>query len=175
VAGGRVIPTASLGTDAAFSGVMTSKILAFLVLSANLAVADESPQAPERAPESAPASAIDSAPTSAPETSIDVAIANEREAGTRERYYAQLTTIAERDIVTAQITGEMALRQWDRAVQAGRDGDVRRWSKRHEMALRDEREARARAASSARERDQARADFRVAAAEVRRLDRRASR
>lgn len=150
---------------------MIYKILAFLVLSANLAVADDSPQAPVSAPTTSPTSP----PASEPASSIDVAIANERDAATRERYHAQLTTIAERDIVTAQITGEMALRQWDLAVQAGRDADVRRWSRRHEMALRDEREARARAASSARERDRARADFRAAAAEVRRLDRRASR
>jgi hypothetical protein len=131
-----------------------SKIFAVLVLSANLASADAPSQ---------------------PATAMDKAIANERDAGTRERYYAQLTTIAERDIVTAQITRDMALRMWDRATQAQRDDDVRRWSLRHEAALRDEREARTRAQSSARDRDQARADFRVAAAEVRRLDRRASR
>lgn len=134
---------------------MTSRILALLVLSANLAAADVRPR-----------------PRS---DSLEAALASEHDAATRERYHAQLTTIAERDIVTAQITRDTALRQWDRSVRAHQDEEARRWAKRHSLALREESNAQERAAYYARERDQARADFEVAAAKVRRLERRASR
>jgi hypothetical protein len=151
-----VIAGFSMGTSAAFSGGMTSKILAVLLLSANLASAEETRPAP--APDG-----------------MQAAVASEREAATREEYYAQLTTIAERDIVTAQIIRDMALKQWDMAVRADRTDDATRWAKRHSTALRDEQEAQGRAKYFALARDQARSDFQASADEVRRLERRASR
>jgi hypothetical protein len=129
---------------------MTFKVLALLLLSGSLATADDRirPVADD----------------------LETAIANERDAATREWYSAQLTTIAERDIVTAQIVRDMAQSQWDAAVRTHRADDAGRWANRHFIALRDERDAQARAARYARERDQARADFQVSGAEVRRLD-----
>src|SRR6185295_9111460 len=135
---------------------MTSKILALLLLSANLASADDRP------------------PAETPDA-IDAVRATEHDASARERYHAQLTTIAERDIVTAQITRDSALHQWDAAVRDRRAGEAGRWAKRYAEALREEQDAQARATQHARLRDQARADFDIAAAKVRKLERRAAR
>jgi hypothetical protein len=132
---------------------MTSKILTVLLLSANLAGADDRPPADD----------------------VDAAIASEHEASTREYYNAQLTTIAERDIVTAQIVRDMAVKQWNAAVREHRSDDADRWAGRHAEAMRDEHDARERAALYARKRDQAREDFDASAAKVRKLSARASR
>jgi hypothetical protein len=132
---------------------MTSKILTVLLLSANLAGADDRPPAGD----------------------IDAAIASEHEASTREHYNAQLTTIAERDIVTAQITRDTAIKQWNAAIREHRSEDADQWAKRHAEALRDEHDARERAELYARKRDQARDDFDASAEKVRRLSARASR
>jgi hypothetical protein len=134
-----------------FLGDMTSKILAFLLLSANFARADDRPA-----------------------DNLEAAIASERAASVRQRYNAQETVIAERDIVTAQITRDMAARQWQLAVSENRSDDADRWAKRHAAALRDEQEAQVRAQRYARERDRARADFRASATRVRRLETRTS-
>jgi hypothetical protein len=132
---------------------MTSKIFTVLLLSANLASADDRPPADD----------------------VDAAIASEHEASTREHYNAQLTTIAERDIVTAQIIRDMAIKQWNVAVREHRSDDADQWTRRHAAALRDEHDARERAALYAGKRDQAREDFEASAAKVRRLSARASR
>lgn len=132
---------------------MTSKILTVLLLSANLAGADDRP----------------------PTSDVDAAIASEHEASTREHYNAQLTTIAERDIVTAQIIRDMAIKQWNEAIREHRSEDADQWATRHAAALRDEHDARERAALYARKRDQAREDFDASAEKVRRLSARASR
>jgi|ERR1043165_2970791 hypothetical protein len=132
---------------------MTSKILLPLLLSANLAGADDQ----------------------LPPGDADAAVAAEHEASTREQYNAQLTTIAERDILTAQIIRDMSIRQWNVAVRDNRPGDVDHWAKRHLEAARDEKEARERAALYAQRRDQARADFEASAEKVRKLSARASR
>jgi hypothetical protein len=132
---------------------MTSKILTVLLLSANLASADDRP----------------------PADAVDVAIESEHEASTREHYNAQLTTIAERDIVTAQIIRDMAVKEWNAAVREHRSDDADQWARRHAAALRDEHDARERAALYAAKRDQAREDFEASAAKVRRLSVRASR
>ena len=134
---------------------MTSKILFALLLSANLASADDRP-----------AASVDS---------VDAAVAAEHEASTREHYNAQLTTIAERDIVTAQIVRDMAVKQWNEALREHRSEDADRWAQRHASALRDEREARDRATHYAAERDKARAEFDASAEKVRKLSARASR
>jgi hypothetical protein len=137
---------------------MRSQILAFLtlsLLSANLASAEDPRSTTQAATQEA-------------------AIASEHEASARQRYHAQLTTIAERDIATALIIRDMAQSQWDVAVRANDPDDAGRWAKRHADALRDERDARARAAYHARERDEARADFAASAARVRKLGARAS-
>src|SRR5215510_7290637 len=147
--------TGFTGTRAAFSGRMTSKILFAVLLSANLA---------------SPARADDR-----PADNIDAAVAAEHEASTREHYNAQLTTIAERDIVTAQIIRDMAIKQWNAAVRDSRTGDVDQWAKRHLQAVRDENEARERATLYAQRRDQARADFEASAEKVRKLSARASK
>jgi hypothetical protein len=131
---------------------MTSKILIAVLLSANLASADDRPA-----------------------DNIDTAVAAEHEASTREHYNAQLTTIAERDIVTAQIIRDMAVKEWNAAVREQRSDDADRWAKRHAAALRDEQLARERAAYYARERDKARDDFDASAEKVRKLSARASR
>jgi hypothetical protein len=131
---------------------MTSKILLALLLSANLAGADDRPPAGD----------------------VDAAVAAEHEASTRESYNAQLTTIAERDIVTAQIIRDMSIKQWNIAIREGRSGDIDQWAKRHLEAARDEKDARERAALYAQRRDQARADFEASAEKVRKLSARAS-
>jgi hypothetical protein len=132
---------------------MTSKIVLALLLSANLAGADDRP----------------------PAGTVEAAVAAEHEASTREHYNAQLTTIAERDIVTAQITRDMASKQWNIAVREQRSEGADEWAKRHAAAVRDEHEARERAALYAQRRDQARADFEASAEKVRKLSARASR
>jgi hypothetical protein len=132
---------------------MTPKIVLALLLSANLAAADDQPPAGD----------------------VDAAVAAEHEASTREHYNAQLTTIAERDIVTAQIIRDMAIKQWNAAVRESRTGDVDPWAKRHLEAVRDENEARERARLYAERRDQARADFEASAEKVRKLSARASK
>lgn len=131
---------------------MTSKILLALMLSANLAGADDRP----------------------PASDVDSAVAAEHEASSRQQYNAQLTTIAERDILTAQIIRDMSIRQWNVAVRAGRADDVDHWAKRHLEAARDEKQARERAMLYAQRRDQARADFEASAEKVRKLSARAS-
>jgi hypothetical protein len=133
---------------------MTSKILFALLLSANLAIADDRPAAADP---------------------VDAAVAAEREASTRVHYNAQLATIAERDIVTAQIILDMSSKQWNEAQREQRVGDAERWARRHAEALRDERDARDRAAHYAAERDKARADFEASATKLRKLSARASR
>jgi hypothetical protein len=130
---------------------MSYKIFAVILLSANLASA--APVADE----------------------LDTAIAEEHAASTREQINAQLTIIAERDIVTAQIIRDMARTQWDAAVREHRPDAAGTWAKRHSLAMRDEREAQERASFYAIERDQARREFEASAAKVRRLDIRASR
>jgi len=129
---------------------MTSKILFAVLLSANLASADDRPVAAG---------------------TVDAAVAAEHEASTRQHYHAQLATIAERDIVTAEIIRDMAAKQRDEAVREHRTGDADRWAARHAEALRDERDARGRAAHHAAERDKARADFEASADKVRELSR----
>jgi hypothetical protein len=133
---------------------LTSKILFAVLVSANLASADDRP-----------------APAADP---VDAAVAAEHAASTRQRYHAQLATIAERDIVTAQIIRDMAAKQWNEAVREHRTGDADRWAVRHAEALRDERDARARAEHYAAERDKARAEFEASADKVRKLSARAS-
>jgi hypothetical protein len=134
---------------------MTSKILFALLISANLASADDRP-----------AAAADP---------VDAAVAAEHEASTRQRYHAQLATIAERDIVTALIIRDMSVKQWNAALHEHRSGDAEYWAQRHAAALRDERDARDRAAHYAAERDKARADFEASAQRVRKLSASASR
>ena len=133
---------------------MTSKILFAVLLSANLASADDR-----------------AVPSADP---VDAAVAAEHEASTRQHYHAQLATIAERDIVTAQIIRDMSAKQWNEALRDQRGDDAERWARRHAEALRDERDARARAEHYAAERDKARADFEASAAKVRKLSARAS-
>jgi hypothetical protein len=137
---------------------MTSKILFALLLSANLASAD---------------AGADDRPAAA--DTVDAAVAAEHEASTREHYNAQLTTIAERDIVTAQIVRDMSVKEWNAALREHRSDDADRWAQRHAAALRDEHDARERAAHYAAERDKARADFDASADKVRKLSARASR
>jgi hypothetical protein len=140
------------GTTAAFPCCMMSKILALLLLSASFAYADR-----------------------APPGELQLALSRQRDAATRERINAQLTTIAERDIVTAQIVRDTAQRQRAVAERVHRSDDAERWSQRLAGAQHDEREAQDRAARYARERDNAHADFQASAERVRRLERRASR
>src|SRR4051812_44904367 len=134
---------------------MTSKILTVLLLSANLAAADDRHAA----------GASDD---------VEAAVAAEHESSTRENYNAQLTTIAERDIVTAQIIRDMAVKEWNAAVREHRSGDADQWAQRHAQALRDEHEARERTTLYARRRDQARVDFEASAEKVRQLSPRTS-
>jgi hypothetical protein len=150
------------GTSAALSHGMTSKILALLLLSASLAHAEDRPP-------------VTSSTVTSSVDELQIARSRERDAATRQRINAQLTTIAERDIVTAQIIRDLAERQRDAALRAHRSDDAGRWTQRHQGALRDEREAQDRAARYARERDQARAEFDASAQRVRRLERHASR
>ena len=95
------------------------------------------------------------------------AVQSERSAGTRVAYYAQLTTIAERDMVTAQITLQMAQKQREIAIRKGDDEAANYWETRRRAALTDQADARQRADRFRTERDRARGDFGESAAELR--------
>lgn len=96
-----------------------------------------------------------------------VAVHSQRDDGARVAYYAALTTIAERDIKTAEITLDMSREQWDAAMRAQDKGAAAYWAQRHRLAQVEAREARVRADRNRVERDSARADFEDSAAEVR--------
>jgi hypothetical protein len=103
-------------------------------------------------------------PTDAARSSAEHA---ERSAGARVQYYAQLTTIAERDVVTAQITIDLAQKQRELAIRKGDDDAATYWEKRRQDATSDQRNARQRADRARSERDRARGDFGESAAEMR--------
>ena len=98
-----------------------------------------------------------------------LAIQHEHDAGVRVDYYAKQTIIAETDLATAQITIDMAVKQWQVAHDASDTKAAAYWAKRHRAALADRRDARERAARFRRERDRAREDFEASAADVRSL------
>jgi len=95
------------------------------------------------------------------------AVHSQRDDGARVAYYAALTTIAERDTKTAEITLDMSREQWEIAVRAQDKEAAAYWTQRHRLAQAEAREARARADRYRVERDSARADFEDSAAEVR--------
>ena len=74
---------------------------------------------------------------------LDAAVQREREASTRVWYYETQTTIAERDVETAQITLQLATMERVKAVNENRTADANKWAKRHAEASRDERAAQA--------------------------------
>ena len=95
----------------------------------------------------------------------------------RVRYHAQETIIAERDLVVARFYVEQARMMWDNAVARHDMRAAEKWAARFETAKVDERDTRARLDRVRAARDQARADFRDSAHDVRQLARveRASR
>ena len=113
--------------------------------------------------------------TFADPASLDGAIASNHESSNRVHYYAQATTIAERDIVSATITRAIARKRWDDAIRADHPADAGKWAMRYHDARLDEARARDRAAQFSDARDAARADFRASAEQTRRLTRQASR
>jgi hypothetical protein len=113
-------------------------------------------------------------PTTATEVPVDdgvpsFAVRTERDAGSRVAYYAALTTIAERDSATAQITIDMAEKQQDIAIQKHDDDTALYWAGRRQAAVAEQRDARERASRFQAERDRARGDFRAAATELRKV------
>jgi len=104
---------------------------------------------------------------------LDGAIASEHESSNRVRYYAQETTIAERDIVTANIKRDVARRRWDAAVRDDHPRAAGTWAVRYHDAKREEATAQERAGELSYARDVARADFRASAEQTRRLTRQA--
>lgn len=95
------------------------------------------------------------------------ALLAERADGTRVAHYAQLTTIAERDVATAQLTIDLAKRQWDIAVRDGDTDAASYWAGRQRTALADQREASQRVSRFRAERDRARSDFEASATQLR--------
>ena len=104
---------------------------------------------------------------------LDGAIASEHESSNRVRYYAQETTIAERDIVTATIKRDIARNRWNAAVRDDHAATAGKWALRYHDAKREEANAQERAARFRYDRDVARADFRASAEQTRRLTRQA--
>jgi len=104
---------------------------------------------------------------------VDGAIASEHESSNRVRYYAQETTIAERDIVTATIKRDVARNRWNAAVRDDHPAAAGKWAIRYHDAIRDEAKAQERATQFSHARDVARADFRASAEQNRRLTRQA--
>lgn len=107
------------------------------------------------------------APDPTREADHAAAVTSQRDDGARVAYYAALTTIAERDIKTAEITLDMAREQWEIAVRAQDKDAATYWTQRHRLAQAEAREARGRADRYRIERDSARADFEDSAADVR--------
>ena len=108
-------------------------------------------------------------PNSALERERVVAVQHERADGVRVSYYAKLTTIAERDSATAQITIDTAFAQWGEALRSKDANSAGYWAQRFSAAREDQREADARAARFRVERDNARSSFEASAAKVRKL------
>jgi hypothetical protein len=109
----------------------------------------------------------------------DLAAARQRVqvASTRVSYHEKETIIAERDIATARVHQNTALKGQGEARHAHDSGAASSWARRYDDAMKDEREAQARAARCRSDRDAAREDLHAATANVTKLERvaRASR
>jgi hypothetical protein len=108
----------------------------------------------------------------------DLAIARQHvnAAMTRVSYHEMETTIAERDVVTARIVQDTATKGRELALRERDNNAAVAWARRHAEAVKDEREALARADRYRVERDRARADLQESTARVSRIERvRASR
>lgn len=92
-----------------------------------------------------------------PHDQLEAAQQRVHEASTRVSYYEMQQMIAERDVATARIQLDTASKQHDTA--------------RYAHALRDEREAQARASRFRAENDRARSDLHASNDQVRRLER----
>jgi hypothetical protein len=107
----------------------------------------------------------------ASDNGLDGAIAREHESSNRVFYYAHKATIAERDLATSTLRRQVARSAWDDAIRADHPSAAGAWAVRYHEAKREQADARERVALFSKERDEARANFRVAAQDVRELTR----
>jgi hypothetical protein len=112
---------------------------------------------------------VDASLTKLVERELVDAAAAERDAGTRVSYYAAVTTIAERDLLTAQLKVDTARRSWDFAVNRHDADAAGDWAQRHAEATAEEREVRGRLLLNRSERDLARAEFQRCADDLHRI------
>jgi hypothetical protein len=106
---------------------------------------------------------------------LDAAMKQQHEASARVWYHEMQTTIANRDIATANIALETATTARQRALNEHRTGDADQWGKRIAQAQRDEREAQNRSLTNRHELERARGDLQASTDQVRRLERVAGR
>ena len=95
--------------------------------------------------------------------------------GQRIAYHAAETTIAERDVASAQLLGQTMRERWDLALRHHDSDAAARWAGRHAQAQAEEKEATQRLAVEQAQRDEAMEAFRRDAAEVRQATARARR
>jgi hypothetical protein len=106
---------------------------------------------------------------------IASAVARAHEDGQRIAYHAALTTIAERDVVSAQLLVSVMRERWDLALRRHDPVAAGMWATAHANARSQEEEASRRFASEQAERDAAMDAFRRDAAELRQATARARR
>lgn len=88
----------------------------------------------------------------------DAAMA-ERQASKRVFYYEQATTIAERDLATAELRQQTAEQAWTAAVRREDPNEAGKWARAHAEAVVAQREALGRLTLDRAERDMARVAF----------------
>jgi hypothetical protein len=84
----------------------------------------------------------------------------ERSDSDKERYEANETTIAERDLESAKLRLSVTMDAWQRAIRENHPAEAGSWAKDHYDAMAAERDAEGRYLSHKAGRDLARADFR---------------
>lgn len=106
---------------------------------------------------------------------IAAAVARAHDDGQRIAYHAALTTIAERDVASAQLLVQVMHERWDLALRHHDPVAAGKWATAHADAKSQQDEASRRFASERAERDAAMDAFRRDAAELRQATARARR
>jgi len=104
---------------------------------------------------------------------IAAVVARAHQDGQRIAYHAALTTIAERDIASAQLLAQTMRERWDIALRHHDPNAAGKWATAHADAKSQEEEASRRFAAEQSERDAAMDAFRRDAAELRQATARA--
>lgn len=103
-----------------------------------------------------------------PSEDLTSAIARTHDDGTRVAYHAAQTTIAERDLATAELELKTTRERWDAAVRADHPNAAGYWAEAHMHAQDRAKEAYKRVVAERAERDLARTEFKRDAAEAQR-------